>query len=191
MAERQDVHDTWRRLEEALSTRVAARNVALRPPASAEAVAAAEAALGTSFPPEFVASLGVHEGQSSRALEVLDGWRLYALPEIVRVWQRFCEMAADGTLRTVDDPSSVFPKGPVRPRDWDRAWIPIGADGGGEHLMLDLDPPRGGVRGQVLRHPRAGSPEVLAPGFAAWLRSVADQIESGALDESFPAPDED
>ncbi len=49
--------------------------------------------------------------------------------------------------------------------------------------MLDLNPPPGGVRGQVLRHPRAGSAEVLAPSFVAWLRRVLEQLESGALDE--------
>jgi cell wall assembly regulator SMI1 len=43
-----------------------------------------------------------------------------------------------------------FAVGPVRPRYFDKHWIPIAADVGAGRFALDLNPAKGGVKGQVI-----------------------------------------
>ena len=48
-------------------------------------------------------------------------------------------------------------------------------DGGGNHLMVDLDPPPGGTVGQVLvAGPDEDERRVLAPGVGAYLAALLD-----------------
>jgi len=54
-------------------------------------------------------------------------------------------------------------------------WWPLAEDGGGNHLMVDLDPPPGGTVGQVLvAGPDEDERRVLAPGVGAYLAALLD-----------------
>ncbi len=181
-----EIRQTWRRIDRWLLANVPELAPALREPATAARLAEAERELGVSFESEFRASLAVHDGQDPAYFEVFGDWALLALENVVATWRSFAQMAARGTFTTVDDPS-VRTKGAVRPRAWDAAWVPIASSGGGDHLLLDLDPADGGDRGQVITHPRlATSHEVLAPGIGAWLARVADDLESGRFEAVGP-----
>src|SRR5262245_26057184 len=131
-----------------MSARVPSRVRTIRPPASAAAIADVERELGCTLPPDLAASLGLHDGQDRSGFELLGTWGLYPLVEIVRVWRMFGDMVQSGIVSGEDDRQWVFPKGPVRPRTWDPARIPFAYDGGGTHLVVDMNPDRGGSVGQ-------------------------------------------
>lgn len=66
------------------------------------------------------------------------------------------------------------------------AWWPFAEDGGGNHLMVDLDPPAGGTLGQVIvAGPDEDERRVLAPGLGAYLDALLiaplDDPDPGAL----------
>jgi cell wall assembly regulator SMI1 len=69
----------------------------------------------------------------------------------------------------------------VRQRWWDRAWIPIAADGTGDLLAVDLNPPAAGAHGQVVLF-QHDTPyrEVVAADVGLWLKQIAELLESGA-----------
>ena len=80
------------------------------------------------------------------------------------------------------------PRGRVRADWWNRRWVPVGVNGVGDLICLDLDPPRGGKVGQVIEvlH-EDGDRTVLAPSLGAWLEQFAADLEAGAY-ESDPEP---
>ena len=182
MSSEAEIRATWRRIEAWLSAHVPTLAETLNPPATARQIADAEAIIGAEFPPELLASLAVHDGQRPDELEVFGEWALLCVAESARVWRKLARMADEGALHTHDEPAWVKVIGAVRPRSWDRASIPIASDGQGDHLILDLDPPRGGTRGQVVTYgPRRSSREVVAPDFGAWLAQIAARLENGEI----------
>lgn len=150
--------DRWRHIEAILDRRAERsdsareRRDALRPPASAEAIARAEAELGLPLTDEFKSSLRVHDGQDPNALEVFTVWGLHSLAEALRVWRFLGEMAREGLLG-----EDV----------WRPDWLPIARDGGGNHLLLDL------CTGAIRQYRRAGATRSVAPSLRAWLTEVA------------------
>jgi cell wall assembly regulator SMI1 len=178
-----EIQRHWRRIERWLSANVPPLAQALRAPATPEAIARAEAAVEVSFPPEFIASLTVHDGQDDRAFEVFGNWGLLDLTGVVRKWQMFVALVEKGVLPTDDEPESVVIEGPVRPRRWDRAWIPVATKGTGDYLLLDLNPPDGGRRGQVVMYGhRMSTRTVVTSDFGAWLGRIANQFEGGEFE---------
>jgi cell wall assembly regulator SMI1 len=83
------------------------------------------------------------------------------------------------------DSDWVRTSGPVRAQKWNRRWIPIASDGGGDARTLDLDPPTGGASGQVISQSRGWEAvRVLEPSFAAYLEGFADDLERGRYEAS-------
>ncbi len=69
------------------------------------------------------------------------------------------------------------------PRWWRRGWVPFLANGGGDHLCLDVAAEDGGAPGQLVafRHDWE-SRSVEFPDFEAWLRHLAESMEAGTLE---------
>jgi len=187
MSSDDEVRANWRRIEAWLAANERSLLTTLLPPATPQQIKDAEAAIGVSFPPELLASLAAHDGQEPHAYEMFAGWALLPLVHVVVVWKELVAMAKRLELPAFDEPDHVRTEGPVRPRAWDPLWIPVADDGQGNRLMLDMDPPRGGTLGQVIRFRReANFHSVEAADFGAWLSQVADWFERGEL-----VPDDD
>lgn len=65
------------------------------------------------------------------------------------------------------------------PQWWRRGWVPFLSNGGGDHLCLDLEPEAQEGRVFVFRHDEGQRP-VQFEDTVAWLRSLAEAMESGA-----------
>ncbi|MCE9581721.1 MAG: WGR domain-containing protein [Planctomycetes bacterium] len=69
------------------------------------------------------------------------------------------------------------------PAWWRKDWVPFLANGGGDHLCVDLGGAFGGVPGQVLefRHDDEAR-KILYPSVDAWLSVFVETLEAGAWD---------
>jgi cell wall assembly regulator SMI1 len=179
-----NVIDHWRRIDGWLSSNAALLAEDLSGPATADAIARAEAEVGQPFPVELRQSLVVHDGQRGAGFEVFGVWGLLSLRQIVDTWRMLRGLATKGAIATKDD-REIETIGAVRPRWWDPAWIPVAKNAFGDWLCLDMNPPASGRSGQVVAYwhdvPKR---EVMALDFGGWLAQIAGQLESGELEVS-------
>jgi cell wall assembly regulator SMI1 len=150
----------WTRIERWLAANAPATHRTLRPPATPERIAAAQAHLSTAFPPDLVASLRRHDGveATAAAFTLPPFFRPLPLDHLVREWTVDCQVTAD-----------LAPT----PFGWHRAFVPFAADGSGGVLIVDQRP---GGHGRVGRF----DPEMGGPGFEQWPASLADLLEKVA-----------
>ncbi len=64
---------------------------------------------------------------------------------------------------------------------WNLGWLPLAANGAGDLLCIDLNPAKGGCRGQVIgvSHESAERPR-LAKSLGEWLAQLCQHYEAGA-----------
>ncbi|NUR73718.1 MAG: transcriptional regulator [Hamadaea sp.] len=186
------VAEAWARIEAALLRVLPEAVPSLRPPASDEAIDAVEATLGLPLPPDFRASLRIHDGTGGNTPSAVPLDSLYSAEEIVEATQMWRDNSDDDPLWTdpgvlahqIDD-KSIRVSGPVRPTLTGENRIAVGTMNGDVWWLLDLDPPRGGTPGQVFRvDPECGTWDVLAPSWTGLLLRYADDLERFAADPS-------
>lgn len=160
----------------------------LCPPASGEAIRAAEEEMGSSFPEALTALYRIGNGQIDpfkagppppdyRFAPLFGSYDFNPIERMVGEWRTWQQVRADFddkgwagmhrfvTLRPGDPP--------VHREYWRPGWLPFATDGGGNSYALDMDPPVGGRVGQVIV---IGSDEderrVLAPDLPELLRKT-------------------
>src|SRR4051812_47853514 len=108
----------WDRIHAWLDANAPAGYGGLRPGASAEAIAAAEVAMGLTLPDDVKASYRIHDGQDGGpGLIGGEGWFLLPLEQIVRGWRNWSR-----------DESNVA------------RWVPLAWIGMGDYVFLNLEP---------------------------------------------------
>ncbi|SNR89438.1 SMI1 / KNR4 family (SUKH-1) [Streptosporangium subroseum] len=165
------VNRQWRRIETWLKTNAPKTRLTLGRPGKARTIAVAEAQMGLRFPDDLRASLLRHDG----AVSVEDTWAFGFLDSenqgvrgIRDTWRGLCE--ADGEERS-DDPRSD---------SWDGRMIPIGADGSGNHLVIDS------VVGDVGDTDNEGTMsftpgEIRIGSYYELLKATANALETGGF----------
>jgi cell wall assembly regulator SMI1 len=98
------------------------------------------------------------------------------LTEAADAWKMMKGLVDGGNF---DDGRAESDKG-VQKKWWDVGWIPFASNGGGDHFCIDLDPGKGGTKGQVIhfRHD-AERRTLLAPSLRAFLHDLANGLEDG------------
>jgi cell wall assembly regulator SMI1 len=170
--------EAWQRLE-AYVAAIGAPPLRLAPGASARAIAAAEKEMKLTFPPDFRASLLLHDGQvpaesrDERRFPWMPGCgRLAPLAEIVAAWQELQRLAAK-VKRPEPDPNPRLKGGVHR-----TGRIPIAALGDGA-TFLDLDPGPAGAAGQLVTTVGKRDLVVIDTGFGAALERWVSALERG------------
>lgn len=136
----------------------------------------AEEAIGLGFPKDLKESYLLWNGSRDEYSILPWGYYLLTLSEIVDSCASWKAAVASG----VWDGEKSNPKGSIRPVHWNTSWIPISANGGGDHQCVDLDPAPRGKNGQVIRfNHEVGPISVLASSFKDWLSEYADALEAG------------
>lgn len=178
------MREVWQRIEAAL--RATAPDLVAQMPdgASAVAIAALEARLGLALPDEVRELYALHDG--SGGAEILPQWNygrvngvsLLPLNRVVSEREIWIELLDGGDF----EGSEATPDGPIKQDWWNRRWVPVTSNGGGDHLCIDLDPAPGGTVGQVIDFSHESGPKsVVASGLRAFLAAYADDLESGRL----------
>jgi cell wall assembly regulator SMI1 len=179
------MQDVWDRIESWLAINAPKVLKSLQPGASEGEIREAEEALDVQFPPEVKQSFRLHNGQfdCTGALipdqlspedlnypitDPCSGWQLLSLKNIVTWWSEWMELLNVGET------------------DWNRFWIPLTYDEGGNHDCLDLDPKLGSNSGRIVRTFHETIPDIesdaefkMAVNFRVWLEQFAIDLESG------------
>ena len=145
-------------------------------PATAEQIAAAEAARGRPLPADVRESYRVHNGTSN--------WSLPHNCDMLPVGDlAACHASQRDTFASYEQNGSVEAEaveGPIKPVRWAETRIQIGANGGGDGIQIDLGPAAGGTVGQVIWFDHEHGPRrVLAPSWAAFLAQVVADCDAG------------
>jgi cell wall assembly regulator SMI1 len=187
------VSDSWQRIEMWLAANAPPIRKSLRSPAKEPAIEKLQTKLGQTLPADFVESVRVHDGQKADAesglfpaaddvLGALPAWRLLPLSEIASEWAMMKRLTDGGEFAG----RKSEPHRGIRDDWWNTSWIPIGDNGGGDYLCLDLAPARRGVAGQVIVFFHdMDDRQLIARSYAAALEKLAKGFESGkyVLDE--------
>lgn len=163
----------WRRVEAWLKTNAPRTYRTLGKPGEPEAIAAAEAEMGSLFPDDLRASLLRHDGvvhlNDIEAFGFL-GNSNASVREIRDTWRRLCLVEGE------DDGTQGFPD--PRSEWWDGRMLPFGSDGLGDHLVVDS------VKRDVGVTDHEGSMSFTPGGvrirsYYALLKATADALEDG------------
>ena len=166
----------WDRIEQWLEENAAETLDMLAPGAEEDEIVDAEEALGLSFPDDLRQSYLRHNGEGDDEVYLAQGWILMSLDAVVDNYKMLQKLYEDGVF----DPNDGLPEGPVKPVWWSPKWIPVAENGGGDYLMIDLDPAEGGKVGQVVEYWHNDDLRtVMAPSFAAFMAKMADDLEAG------------
>ncbi|GAA1100929.1 SMI1/KNR4 family protein [Kitasatospora arboriphila] len=161
---------SWRRIDAWPAVHAPAASAALRPPAGADAVEAAERALDVPFPAELRESLGCHDGAT--------GWT-GLLPEQSPLGA--ADIAEHGRMRLE---TAAGTDGLVtRPWDdepwWHPLWVPRAESADGGVQVIDLRPGPGSGRLGWAGHSGGGDFSGAWPGLAAYLHEVSRALWHG------------
>lgn len=186
------IEELWKRLEAWGQGHAPKMLEDLNPGAPAQEIAALEQTIGRSLPEDFRQSLGVHDGES-------DGWpsKVFAdqgaylsCSAIAENWSMRQQVAAQGGQEFSDEEIAeqissdiITVEGPVRPRTFDAAWIPIMDCNGDVFWALDFAPAEGGAEGQVIQVDLEGTYwRVVATSFESFLTDYVAALEAGSYE---------
>lgn len=167
------VNRQWRRIESWLKRHAPRSHRTLGKPGKAADIAAAEAEMGLRFPDDLRASLLRHDG----SIYLDDTWAFgflgnsnASVAEILDNWRGLCEIDGDNDGDGGD--------ADARMEWWDGRMLAVGADGMGDHLVVDS------VQRDVGTTDHEGSMSFRPGGvrirsFHALLKATADAMEHG------------
>jgi cell wall assembly regulator SMI1 len=171
------MEETWRRIEAWLAEHVTDGSVTLNPGATEEAIQKAETTMGMRLPEDLRASYLRHNGQPYDANGLLEGYLFQPLEQVVADWKVWKERTEEGAFEGLDGDPEPFIQGDW----WNVKWIPVAANGGGDHICVDMAPAHGGYYGQVIAMWHDWERRAyIAGGFQEWLQRIADGLESSA-----------
>jgi cell wall assembly regulator SMI1 len=147
------VKAAWERLKRWSAANLPRSRRTDSPPASEEQLREFEAVIGVKLPKDVRDSYRVYNGQCA-GLGIIYGLAVEPLRDCLCHWKSWVKgykgNLEDGSDAGLDENCSSFPQGFVRPVYFDRGWIPLTYDGGGNHIAVDLNPGPKGTRGQVI-----------------------------------------
>lgn len=99
-----------------------------------------------------------------------------AMSTVHDVWKLMNEVIPT-VYRELDD-SWLNPKGPIERVWWTPTWIPLFGNLQADHLLIDMNPPKRGIVGQLIEYWKLDGPKrVYAKSFRAFLERFASDLE--------------
>ena len=169
MSQIERISSAWDRFEKWSSEN--APDIQLGAGATDADIIALETHLGYALTEELKASLMRHNG--------VENWTRGELLSVDRIkdeWSCWVGLVDDGTF---DD--CLGEENDCITLCWyDKSWIPVDTDGGGNGACLDLNPGAKGKVGQIIQMERcSGAEGPLFEDFAAYLENTAERLEGG------------
>jgi cell wall assembly regulator SMI1 len=178
----QKIVTCWSRIEAWLQKNWPEALVKIRPGAAETEIDTTERLLAVTLPEEVRCFYQLHDGTDDVGLfPSFDRWDAMAfsplpLTEVRSEWKSWKTLDESGEF--ADQTSE--PAAGIRADWWNRGWLPIASNGGGDSQCIDLAPAAGGRAGQVISmwHEH-GKRECLASSFTDYLQRIAEGLGSG------------
>lgn len=159
--------DVWEKLDQWLAENAPEAVVALNPPASEEAVSAAEAQINLTFPPSLKALYLVHDGEAGDSVGLFAWWRLLPLFEVIDIWKEFLLIAQQSGAGVLGE--GAFDAKRSIPVMWFE----------GEIRYVEVTD--GLVEGPLLELPRHGQPKLIALSLTHFFENQFEMLTNGTL----------
>ena len=184
---------TWDRLKAWLASEYPELGDTLNYGILPEDLAQIEMQFGTALPPAVRQSYLIVDGQEAESSAgcsegLFFGLTLLPLDDVLEEWRFWREVDDDpatGGNASLRDGMQSIPRGWVRKEYSQRGWLPLIVDKAGNYVGVDLNPAEGGSVGQVIVFGRDFDTKVVLwngdgpAGWAKWLASFVDELESG------------
>lgn len=168
------IETSWRKIRRWYGTN-APSGFSLAEPATDNDIESLETQLALSLPSDARRSYLLYNGSNEKGIFPY-GYYMLSLQEIVREWRIWNQGLQSGSFKEM----KASPQGPIKMDWWNEKWIPITANGGGDHDCIDMDPRKGGRIGQVFEFSHETGPRrVSASSFTDWIGDFADALEAG------------
>lgn len=181
------VTKAWQRIERWLAANAPQIHESLNPPAAAGEIEQLAAIMGQDLPPDLVASYQIHNGQNDESegggmmpfgKDYGDiAHSLASIQEVIMDYEMMTDLLESGDFVGIEKE----PHDAIKTAPWNKAWIPIANDGGGDYHCVDLDPGPRGTRGQIITVVEGNTQAVIADSLAEWLQKIAGEMEANAL----------
>lgn len=150
----------------------------LNPPATVEQIEEAEQQMGIKLPDVVRDLYLTHNGESDDGPGLFFGLPFLSLEVMLAEWQNYVEISEDEELQQIE--SYSVPEEWIKEQYFNRHWIPIAHDDGGNYLGIDLDPDDSGIRGQVINFGRDETVKfVIAHNLTDLLKYIAETLKNG------------
>ena len=143
--------------------------VQFNPGATETDIVRLETELSFTVPDQMRESLLRHNGVSD---EQWAYWELLSVDGIIRETKLWRTLVADGTLGEND----FEPESQLQPYWWGPGFIAITADGGGNGMVIDMEPGDTGTTAQIVDMDHEIGPSYYSDTYAEWLWDEAKQI---------------
>lgn len=140
----QSANEIWLSIKVSLFEKNCLDEMQLRPGASESELIEMESQLGVVLPDLLKQMLMIHDGQDGFGL--LFGNQMLSIAEILRQWQGWREIEADGMNEDCAEFMGASPPGVVKAMYTNARWIPLTHDGGGNHMAWTSIRMREGLR---------------------------------------------
>lgn len=179
--------DIWNRIEAWLQTHDPDALASLNEPASSDLISQLGAIVDVELPAELIAVYNVHNGQDeeSDASGLFPSGNDYGdmahgfadIEKVIADHAMMTELLDLGDFADIEKEPSTS----IKTAAWNKRWIPVANDGGGDYHCVDLDPGPEGTFGQVITVGESSTQSVIANSMTDWLRQVADEMDAGSL----------
>lgn len=167
--------EAWSRIADWHRTNVPSKETRLPDGVSAQELSIAETSLGVVLPSDVREIYLRHDGSGDGGL-FPRGYDLMPIKRVVSDWVMLSSV--DQAQQPDSSPPQVEPG--IKSQWWNKSWVPLTGNGGGDHHCIDFDPGDGGVSGQLIRYSHEVGPlRVVALTFTEWLVQLANDLANG------------
>ncbi|WP_312110310.1 SMI1/KNR4 family protein [Brevibacillus reuszeri] len=150
----------------------------VNPPATEDEINLLENTLGVHLPIYFRNYLSVCNGQQERVPFI--GYNSFlSIPAIIETWSMMNDLFEE------EEQVDWINEDRIKPLIWSKKWIPFTDFEGSTHLILDVDPGKNGVSGQIFKyHSGMSYQKVIANSFEEFSHEIFKRLQANQISYS-------